>query len=187
MSRLLSFPQVGHLQIHNVRPRIDLTPLRHHFSSLPPNTKLSTTYKYTSPSTYSPINHKLIDDEDTPLIKAIDFFQKQMWLPNKTYIHIEAQRTVITDQDEELDPEWTNITKMEASKAGILIVSQKNITGGYYKFTTSSDKETREVRTILTPGQMALFKDSLQYQVSPMITNDTTKPGIRDTLIITVE
>lgn len=185
MSRLLSFPQVGHLQIHNARPRIDLTSLRHKFSVLPHNTKLSTTYKYTSPNTYTPIESNIItnDDEDSSILKAIDFFQQQMWLPNKTYIHVEAQRTVITDQDEELGPEWTNITKMEASKAAILLVSQKNITGGYYKFTTGSN----EVRTILSPGQMALFKDSIQYQLSPMITNDTSKPGIRDTLIITVE
>lgn len=192
MTRVLAFPYIGNLQVHNTVPRLDLTSLRHKFShSMTPNVKYKTIYKYTSPKVYTETNGHI--EDDTALIGAIELFRERMWFPPNTSVNVETRRTVITSTSATNEHEqWRCIN--DATKVGILVISQKNILGGYYRFKKHSDRDDDgsdgHIRTIITPGNMVMFEQCgdvmIDYDVSPMITCDDRKVGVRDTLILSV-
>ena len=194
MTRVLAFPYLGNLQVHNTVPRLDLTSLRHKFShSMTPNVKYKTVYKYTSPKVYTETNGHI--EDDTALIGAIELFRERMWFPPNTSVNVETKRTVITSTMARNESEqWRCID--DASNVGILVISQKNMVGGYYRFKKRSESESHSdsprchIRTIITPGNMVMFEQCsdvlIDYNVSPMITSDDRMVGVRDTLVISV-
>lgn len=183
MTRVLAFPHVGNLQVHSTTPRLDLTRLRHNG-----HTQIRTSYTYKSPKVY------LNDDEEVEnnyaVIGALDFFRERMWLSPSTCIRVEAKRELVHPSRKRMQKQqWATLE--DASKVGILIVSQKNISGGYYTFASSfKSSQPREIRTNITPGQMVFFEQShdnrVECTVSPMEAIDYSKVGIRYTLVFSV-
>lgn len=191
MTRVLAFPHVGNLQVHNTVPRLDLTSLRHNFAyNMTPNVKYKTTYKYTSPKVYTQKNGHI--EDDTALISAIELFRERMWFPLNTYVNVETKRDIITSTDKHHTEHWE--CKHDATKVGILMISQSNIVGGHYKFKKRSNVDSDddgEVRTIIAPGSMVMFEQQgdvllIDYMVSSMITKNDCMVGVRDTLVISV-
>lgn len=187
MTRVLAFPSIGHLQVHNTIPRLDLKDLRYHSSHKKvPNVKYHTTYQYISPKVYRKDNGRV--EENIALTGAIEFFRQRMWFPPNTCVSVETQRTLITPKNEFEGEQWECIK--EATQVGILIVSHRNIDGGYYMFKKHCDDDDCHIRTAVAPGNMVLFEQSsdvvIDYAVAPMTTKNNNTVGIRDTLIISV-
>lgn len=202
MTRVLSFPHVGNLQVHSTTPRLDLTHLRHKVHA-----KNVTTYKFKAPNVYHCVEDSFEGEveSDYALVRAIDFFRERMWLPPSTCIRVEARRELIASNPLQQSQLQSHLSRSfeDASKVGILIVSQKNILGGYYTFTSSKQSQCKShesherdiggiehIRTNLAPGQMVFFEQDndrrIECTVSPMITIDHCKVGIRNTLVFTV-
>lgn len=186
MTRVLAFPSIGHLQVHNTVPRLDLKDLRYLSShNKAPNVKYHTTYKYTSPKVYRKDNGHV--EDEVALIGAIEFFRQRMWFPANTFVNVETQRTIITPENKLEGEQWECIE--EATKVGILTISQCNIVGGYYMFKKHPDDDCH-IRTVIAPGNMVLFEQDdnvmIDYAVAPMTTKNNNMVGVRDTLIISV-
>lgn len=192
MSRILSYPHVGTLKLYQVNNHVHMSSLKRYFNNLLPDISYKTTYKFVEPNRFIPLKDTTHEqtfsfhqEDDRTLVRTLQVFQRNLNIPFDTYINIEAKRSIMKKNNENI-PDWKTF---DVSKVGIINVSCQNIHNINYHFRDiNNDYVNKNPIITLNQGQMIGYDENslIEHRIISINMINDNNIGVYDQLIFSL-